>query len=48
MMVKSNPFTNFVEELTEINQGRAHYADSGRLGKYIIVDYLNTKNQKRG
>jgi len=48
MMVKSNPLTNFVQELTKINQGRAYYADSGRLGKYIIVDYMNTKHQKRG
>ena len=48
MMVKSNPLTNFVEELTKINQGRAYYADSGRLGKHIIVDYLNIKQQKRG
>jgi uncharacterized protein with von Willebrand factor type A (vWA) domain len=48
MMVKSNPLTNFVEELTKINQGRAYYADSGQLGKHIIVDYLNIKQQKRG
>lgn len=48
MMVKSNPLTNFVEELTKINQGRAYYADSGQLGRHIIVDYLNIKQQRRG
>ena len=43
MMVKSNPLTNFVEELTKINQGRAYFADSDHLGEYIIVNYLDRK-----
>ena len=45
MMAKSNPLTNFVEELTKINQGLAFYADSDSLGKHIIVNYLNRKRK---
>ena len=40
MLVKSNPLTNFVEELTKINQGKAYYADADHLGQSIIVNYL--------
>ena len=40
MLVKSNPLTNFVEEMTKINQGRAYFADADHLGRSIIVNYL--------
>jgi uncharacterized protein with von Willebrand factor type A (vWA) domain len=40
MLVKSNPLTNFVQEMTKINQGKAYYADAEHLGQSIIVDYL--------
>ncbi len=40
MLAKSNPLTNFVEELTKINQGRAYFADADHLGQSIIVNYL--------
>ncbi|MCC6629917.1 MAG: VWA domain-containing protein [Chloroflexi bacterium] len=35
----------FVEEMTELNRGRAFYAEPDRLGEYILVDYVQ---QKRG
>lgn len=43
MLVKSNPLTNFVEEVTKINQGKAYFTDSGNLGEYIILNYLIRK-----
>ncbi|HPD61088.1 MAG TPA: VWA domain-containing protein [Thermodesulfobacteriota bacterium] len=46
MMVKSNPLTNFVEEVTKINSGQAYYADADHLGEYIILDHLLRKNKK--
>ncbi len=45
MLVKSNPLTNFVEEMTKINQGKAYYADADHLGQSIIANYL-TGRQK--
>ena len=47
MMVKSNPLTNFVEEVTKINSGQAYYADSENLGEYIILNHLVRKKQKK-
>jgi Mg-chelatase subunit ChlD len=46
MMVKSNPLTNFVEEVTKINSGQAYYADADHLGEYIILNHLVSKKQK--
>ncbi len=47
MMVKSNPLTNFVQELTKINPGRAYYSDTNNLGKLIIINYLTSTGIKR-
>jgi len=46
MMVKSNPLTNFVEEVTKINSGQAYYADAEHLGGYIILNHLVRKKQR--
>ena len=46
MMVKSNPLTNFVDELTKINPGQAYYADADHLGEYIILNHLVRKKHK--
>lgn len=47
MLVKSNPLTNFVEEVAKINQGRAYYADADHLGESVIVNYLTGRQRKR-
>lgn len=45
-MVTEDPtLVGFVEQLTEINQGRAYYTGLGKLGQYLLVDYIN--NRKR-
>ncbi len=36
----------FVEEMTRINKGRAFYSAPGRLGQYIMVDYLSQKRRR--
>ena len=46
MMVKSNPLTNFVEEVTKINSGQAYYADADHLGEYIILNHLVRKKNR--
>jgi uncharacterized protein with von Willebrand factor type A (vWA) domain len=48
MLAKSNPLTNFVDEVTKINPGRPYYTDSDHLGEHIVVDYLQQKEQMRG
>ncbi|MCB9882128.1 MAG: VWA domain-containing protein [Planctomycetes bacterium] len=45
-MVTEDPvLIRFVEELTEINQGRAYYTGLGKLGRTLLVDYV--KNRRR-
>jgi uncharacterized protein with von Willebrand factor type A (vWA) domain len=45
MMTDDPLLTGFVEELTELNQGRAYYTGLGKLGATLLVDYIN--NRKR-
>ncbi len=45
MMTDDPVLTGFVEELTELNQGRAYYTGLGKLGAFLMVDYIN--NRKR-
>lgn len=45
-MVTDDPILmEFVEQLTEINRGRAYFTGLGNLGHYLMVDYVN--NRKR-
>jgi uncharacterized protein with von Willebrand factor type A (vWA) domain len=45
-MVAEDPhLVSFVEELTKINKGRAYYTALGKLGQFLLVDYIN--NRKR-
>ncbi len=45
-MVTQDPYLmQFVEQLTEINHGRAYYTGLGKLGQFLLVDYV--KNRKR-
>jgi uncharacterized protein with von Willebrand factor type A (vWA) domain len=36
----------FVEQMTRLNKGRAFYTTPGRLGEYIMVDYLTRKKRR--
>lgn len=45
-MVADDPWLQeFVEQLTEINAGKAYYTGTDNLGRMLMVDYLN--NRKR-
>jgi uncharacterized protein with von Willebrand factor type A (vWA) domain len=37
----------FVEHMTEANRGRAFYTDPGKLGSFLMVDYLNGRRKRR-
>ena len=45
-MVTDDPtLVSFVEDLTKINRGRAYYTSLGKLGQFLLVDYI--KNRRR-
>ncbi|MFQ5709154.1 MAG: VWA domain-containing protein [bacterium] len=45
MVARDTWLVDFVNELTQVNKGRAYYSSLNRLGDYIFVDYI--KNRKR-
>ena len=46
-MLESTPWlSNFVDQMTAINRGRAFYSAPDRLGEYILVDYVRNKRKK--
>ncbi len=48
-MVTEDPtLVRFVEELTEINKGRAFYTSPTQLGSFLMVDYMSRRRLKRG
>jgi uncharacterized protein with von Willebrand factor type A (vWA) domain len=45
MLERSRYLTEFVDQMTRVNRGRAFYADPTRLGDYVLVDYV--ANQRK-
>ncbi len=45
MLEQSRMLTQFIEQLTRINKGRAFFASPDRLGEYILVDYVRNKRR---
>ena len=45
MLEQSRMLTQFIEQLTHINKGRAFFASPDRLGEYILVDYVRNKRR---
>jgi len=46
-MLETTPWlSSFVDQMTNINKGRAFYAAPDRLGEYILVDYVRNKRKK--
>ncbi len=45
MMERGRYLTDFVDQMTRINRGRAFYATPDRLGEYILVDYVDNKRK---
>ena len=47
MLDASPELVGFVEQMTRINKGRALYTSPGRLGSYVMVDYLSRRRTLR-
>jgi len=45
MLATDPTLVNFVEQLSQINRGRAFYSSPDRLGEFILADYI--KNRRR-
>jgi uncharacterized protein with von Willebrand factor type A (vWA) domain len=45
MLERSSWLVSFVEQMTQINRGRAFYATPDRLGEYLVVDYVSARRR---
>jgi len=45
MMERGRYLTDFVDQMSRINKGRAFYATPDRLGEYVLVDYVDNKRK---
>ena len=46
-MLTSDPYLRgFVEDFTEVNRGRAYFAESGRLESFVLVDFLRNRRRR--
>ncbi len=45
MLDQSPMLTQFVDQMTRINRGRAFFATADRLGEYVLVDYVTAKRR---
>src|SRR5579859_5828668 len=47
-MLERGPYlTEFINQMTRINKGRAFFVSPERLGEYILIDYVNGKQRRR-
>ena len=45
-MVTQDPYlVNFVEELSQVNGGRAYFSSLDSLGEFIFEDYVRNKRR---
>ena len=46
-MLEANLFLmDFIEQMSKINNGRAFYTQPDQLGRYVLVDYLNSRKSQ--
>jgi len=46
-MIASDPWLQqFVEQLTQVNRGRAYFASPDNLGEFILADYIRNRRQR--
>ncbi|MBI2468944.1 MAG: VWA domain-containing protein [Candidatus Rokubacteria bacterium] len=48
MLARAPYLTQFVDYVARINRGRAFFAEPGRLGDYILVDYVKNRRRRVG
>jgi uncharacterized protein with von Willebrand factor type A (vWA) domain len=46
MLDRSPQLVQFVDFVTRINRGRAFFAEPGRLGDYVLIDYVNNRRRR--
>ncbi len=46
MLETSYYLLDFIDRVTRINNGRALYTSPGKLGQYVLVDYLNNRKRR--
>ena len=46
MLETTSFLMDFVDRMARINRGRAFYATADKLGRYVLVDYLNGRRKK--
>jgi uncharacterized protein with von Willebrand factor type A (vWA) domain len=46
MLDRSPSLVQFVDYVTRINRGRAFFAEPGRLGDYVLVDYVANRRKR--
>jgi uncharacterized protein with von Willebrand factor type A (vWA) domain len=46
MLEKGYYLTDFVNQMTRINKGRAFFTTPERLGQYVLVDYVSSKRKQ--
>ncbi len=46
MLATNHYLVEFVDRMTRINRGRAFYTTPGRLGEYVMVDYLRSRRKR--
>lgn len=46
MLDRTPPLTDFVGSVTELNRGRAFYAEPERLGEYVLVDFVRRRTTR--
>jgi uncharacterized protein with von Willebrand factor type A (vWA) domain len=48
MLARAPYLLEFVDYVTRINRGRAFFAEPGRLGDYVLVDYVTNRRRRVG
>jgi len=47
MLERGPHLTEFVNQMTRINKGRAFFVSPERLGEYLLVDYVSGKQRRQ-
>ncbi len=48
MLARTPYLVEFVDYVTRVNRGRAFFAEPGRLGDYVLVDYVRNRRRRVG
>jgi uncharacterized protein with von Willebrand factor type A (vWA) domain len=46
MLERTPALTDFIGLVTELNRGRAFYAEPERLGEYVLVDFVQRRTKR--